>query len=83
MIEIYDVAAIALIVGLVEVLKGFGLTKKWQPVVSILFGLAAGVFYVYPADLKGGIIIGLMLGLSASGLYSSGKNMLEKGDEHD
>ena len=43
MIEVYDVALIPLIVGLVELLKGFGLPKKWLPIVSILFGITAGV----------------------------------------
>lgn len=81
MFEVYDVALIPLILALVELLKGLGLQKKFLPVASVLFGLAAGIFYVYPGDVKGGIIVGLMLGLSASGLYSSGKNMLEKSDE--
>ncbi|HLR79422.1 MAG TPA: hypothetical protein VK119_02420 [Bacillota bacterium] len=80
MIEVYDVALIPLIVGLVELLKGFGLPKKWLPIVSILFGITAGVLYVHPDDLKGAIIVGLMLGMAASGLYSGTKNTIEKSD---
>lgn len=80
MFEVYDVALIAVIVGLVELLKGLGLKKKLLPVASLVFGLAAGIFYVYPGDLKGGIIVGLMLGLSASGLYSGTKSTIEKGE---
>lgn len=80
MLEMYDVALIPLIIGLVEVLKRYGASKKVLPVASLLFGLLAGVFYVYPDDLKGGILVGLMLGLSASGLYSGTKNTIEKDD---
>lgn len=78
MLEAYDVVLISLIIGLVELLKSAGVPKKFLPIGSVVFGVAAGVFYVYPDDIKGGIIIGIMLGLSASGLYSGSKNMIEK-----
>lgn len=78
MFEVYNVALIPLIIGLVEIMRGLGLAKKWLPIASLLFGVAAGVFYIYPSDLKAGIIVGLMLGLSASGLYSGSKNIVKK-----
>lgn len=78
MFEVYGVLFIPLIVGLVEVLKIARLPNRWLPVASLIFGLAGGIFYIEPNNIKIGIIIGLMLGLSASGLYSSSKNMLEK-----
>lgn len=78
MYEIYGVALIPLIVGLVEVLKILKLPNRLLPLASITFGLAGGIFYVEPGNIKVGIIVGLMLGLSASGLYSSSKNMFEK-----
>ena len=81
MFEVYGVALIAIIIGLVEVLKRTGLPKKLLPLSSLLFGIAAGVFYVHPSDLKGGIIVGIMMGLSASGLYSGTKNTIERGDD--
>ncbi|AXI07680.1 hypothetical protein CUC15_01145 [Oceanobacillus zhaokaii] len=77
MFEIYDVVLIPLIIGLVQLLRTLGLRKKYLPLASLIFGLAGGIFYMYPDDLKGGIIVGLMLGLSASGLYSGTKNALE------
>lgn len=79
MFEIYNVVLIPLIIGLVELLKGVGLPKRYLPVASLIFGIAVGVFYVYPDDLKGGILVGIMLGLSASGLYSGTKNTIENG----
>lgn len=78
MFEAYDVILVPLILGLVELFKRARLPKKLLPVVSLVFGVAAGVFYVYPSDIKGGIIVGLMLGLSASGLYSGAKNTIEQ-----
>ena len=81
MFEVYGVALIALIVGLVEVLKRAGLPKKLLPIASLIFGILAGVFYASPTDLKSGILIGLMMGLSASGLYSGTKHTIEKDDD--
>ncbi|MDY0410371.1 hypothetical protein ACFFIS_16735 [Virgibacillus soli] len=81
MFEVYDVMLIPLILGLVELFKGLGLKRKFLPVVSVVLGLGAGIFYVYPEDVKGGILFGLMLGLSASGLYSGTKNTLDKSSE--
>lgn len=80
MFEVYDIALIPLIIGLVEVFKRYGINKKALPVIALSFGVLAGIFYVYPNDLKGGILVGLMLGLSASGLYSGAKNTIEKGE---
>lgn len=78
MTEVYGVALIPLIMGLVELLKWFGLPKKLLPIVSIFLGLAAGIIYVSPQDIKGGILVGLMMGLSASGLYSGTKTTFER-----
>jgi len=81
MFEVYGVALIGLIVGLVEVLKKAGLPKKFLPLSSLILGVAAGTLYVYPTNLKAGIIVGLMMGLSASGLYSGTKNTFEKNED--
>ena len=80
MFEIYDVALIPLIIGLVQILKTVGLKKKYHPLASLILGLGGGIFYIYPGDLKAGILVGIMLGLSSSGLYSGTKNILEKDD---
>ena len=80
MVEIYDVVLIPLIIGLVQLLKYTGLNKRLLPITSLVFGVLAGIFYVYPGDIRGGILIGLMMGLSASGMYSGGKAMIERED---
>lgn len=78
MMEIYDVVLIPLIIGLVQLLRMTGLKNRFLPLASLIFGILAGIFYVYPEDIKGGILIGLMMGLSASGMYSGGKALVEK-----
>lgn len=78
MIEVYGVALIPLIIGLVELIKWFGLPKKLLPLASLVFGITAGIVYVNPEDIKAGILVGLMMGLSASGLYSGTKHAFEK-----
>ena len=72
-LEIYDVVLIPLIIGIVELLKMYGMPRRLLPIVAIIFGIVGGIVYIYPNDIKAGILIGLMMGLSASGLYSGGK----------
>lgn len=79
--EYTDVLLIAVIVGLVELLKMLDVPHKLLPVASLLFGLVGGVFYIYPGDIKAGILIGIIMGLSATGLYSGTKNTFEKSDD--
>lgn len=75
--EYTEAIIIAVIVGLVELLKQAGLPKKASPLVALAFGVAGGVIYMFPGDVKAGIFMGLVMGLSASGLYSGGKALLE------
>lgn len=67
----FAVAAIPVTVGLVAVLKGIGLPSRWAPVASIALGallisLIAPVWQVIVAQ-------GIIVGLSASGLWSGAK----------
>jgi len=70
------VPLIAVIFGLVEFIKVFGLKGKWLTVVSLLLGLALGIAYQLslglPVDYAGWLAVvffGLALGLTTSGLY--------------
>lgn len=76
--EIYDVVLIPLIIGMVELLKMYGLKRRLLPLMALVFGVLGGIFYIYPQDPKAGILVGIMMGLSASGLYSGGKAVVEK-----
>lgn len=75
--EIYDVAIIPLIVGVVELLKQLGLPTKFAGVVAAILGIVIGIVYVAPANIAEGLLVGLSLGLAAAGLYSGVKNTVE------
>ncbi|WP_338451841.1 hypothetical protein R4Z09_08220 [Niallia oryzisoli] len=73
MYEFLNLVVIPLIIGMVEIIKKAGLPVRFAPIVAVAIGLFFGIFYL--DTLKEGIIVGLMVGLSASGLYSGSKNI--------
>jgi len=75
--EVYDVAIIPLIVGIVELCKQIGLPNKFAAVLSAILGVVIGLVYVAPENPPKAILVGLSMGLSASGLYSGVKNTVE------
>lgn len=79
MIGIDDAALVAVITGVVELVKGIGLPKRYAPVAALLLGLAGGYFYVAP-DAQG-ILAGVIMGLASMGLYSGPKNVAKKESE--
>lgn len=69
------VAVIALIPGLVEVVKTLGLQTKYAPVVSLVMGI--GLVSLTGVVWQGAIIQGIVAGLAASGLYGGAKKVTE------
>lgn len=74
------VAVVPLIVALVEVAKGFGLPARWGAGLAVVLGIAASLGYQAtgpdwpdPRDWANALIVGLALGLAASGLYSGAR----------
>lgn len=76
-VEVFGVALVPIILGLVELFKRTGFPDKWSPVLSVILGLLAGVYLLDTGSLSEGIVVGLALGLSATGLYSGTKNVKE------
>lgn len=78
------VAQVALIIGLAEIVKGFGFETRLIPLVDLALGLISGIF-VYHLAFNYGLIqsavIGIALGLSACGLFSGYKNVIGKQGE--
>lgn len=73
--QVYDVFTrasifVPVLVGLAKAAQMIILPKKWTPVWNIVIGIAISIIYVYPQDFKTAIVVGIMLGLTASGLYS-------------
>ena len=77
--EIAGVAVVPLIVGLVEVAKGLGLSGRWAPLLALGLGLAVGLGAHAALGVPGGAawtqatLSGLAFGLAASGLYSGAR----------
>lgn len=72
-------AFVPLIVALVEGAKQAGLPTRWAPLVSLVLGLLVGIIYVAPTDPRQAVLVGLMVGLAASGLYSGTKTKRLRG----
>lgn len=65
-----ELLSVPVIIGLVEALKQSGMDSRFAPIVAIVIGLGVGL-------VAGDIITGLLLGLSASGVYSGAKAILK------
>jgi len=64
---------VGLTIGLTEVIKRTSsLDKKYLPLVSLLFGIALSVVWV-EGSIKDGLLQGIIVGLSASGLFDQTK----------
>lgn len=66
----------AIIIGLSQVAKIAGFPVKFIPILNIGIGVIISVVYHYN-DIKSGVINGIVAGLSASGLYSGTKNVIQ------
>lgn len=68
---------VPIIIGLVQLCKISGLKPKYAPFVAVLLGIIFALIY-FDISFKDRILLGLIFGLSASGLYSGSKNLTEK-----
>ncbi|MDL2273969.1 hypothetical protein LJC34_05465 [Oscillospiraceae bacterium OttesenSCG-928-G22] len=77
--EISIAVVIAIIVGLAEALKRFGVNPKWIPAFDLAFGVIGAFLYsrISPMGVAETIFLGLVMGLTAAGLYSGVKNTAE------
>ena len=74
--EYAGIAIMPLVIGLLEVLKKIGVNEKYIPVFSLVLGLVFGMFFI-GGDIQEGILQGIYIGLSAVGLFSGTKNVVE------
>jgi len=75
LLQYAGIAVVPLIIGLAEVLKKSGFNAKYIPIVNIILGISAGI--TITQNISQGMFIGIAVGLSASGLYSSTKNVIQ------
>ena len=81
---VFGVPAAAIIVALVEFAKKLGLDVKWATSLAVVLGVSLSIVAnvgSLPVDAAGWsqiAIVGILVGLSASGLYSGGKALTAK-----
>lgn len=77
--DIFGVGAIPAILGLTQVAKETGMPGRFSPILSLFLGILAGVALQFARatapSVTGvlvlqGVIVGIGIGLAASGLYS-------------
>jgi hypothetical protein len=79
--DLIGLAGAPLVVALVELVKRTcpELEPRWYPLAAVLWGeaLNLGLAVTLGQDWRMALLLGLVAGLAASGLYSGGKEMLE------
>lgn len=61
-------------IGITQIFKKFGFPNRYLPLVNIFLGIFAELLVL--ADIRAAITGGIILGLSAAGLYRSTKVVL-------
>ena len=69
------IALIPIVTIIVDMIKKAGMPSKFAPLASLIIGVFFGVLFESNGDYKNGIIVGIIMGMSASGLYSNGKEV--------
>ena len=69
-----SLVAVPVALGLVHVLNRLGLSKTFSPLFSILFGIGLSFLSGYGWQMA--VSQGIIIGLSASGLWSGAKKTL-------
>lgn len=73
-------ALMAVVVGGVEAIKRAGLPSRWAPLAAFGVGVIVALIYwlAFGGDVGPIIWSGILAALSAAGLYSGGKAILDK-----
>lgn len=74
--EYIELVLVPILIGILEAIKRSGFNSKLIPVLSILLGVLLGIVFT-GFDVKEGIMAGLYIGLSAVGLYSGYKSVVQ------
>lgn len=74
-ILLYGIPVLALIIGLVRVIRELGLPSKFAPAAALALGIIGGVTVAHQNGMEpiAGVVIGIALGLMSCGIYDQGK----------
>jgi uncharacterized membrane protein HdeD (DUF308 family) len=64
---------IAILIGISQVAKELGLKTKYIPLFNVVLGIVLGAFFIAELTMQERILQGLIIGLSASGLFDQSK----------
>ncbi|TEA53213.1 holin [Bacillus sp. BH2] len=70
---------IGIVVGLSQISKTIGLQTKYVPLLNVTLGIVLGVLFL-DGDIKTNVFQGIIIGLSASGLFDHTKIMKKDAD---
>lgn len=70
---------IGIVVGLSQIIKTIGLQTKYIPLLNLTLGIVLGVLFLN-GDIKTNVFQGIIVGLSASGLFDHTKIMKKDAD---
>ncbi|MDA1680409.1 holin [Bacillus cereus group sp. TH152-1LC] len=70
---------IGIVVGLSQIVKIIGLQTKYIPLLNLTLGILLGVLFL-DGDIKTNVFQGIIIGLSASGLFDHTKIMKKDAD---
>ncbi|PGY28493.1 holin [Bacillus cereus] len=70
---------IGIVVGLSQIVKTVGLQTKYVPLLNLTLGIVLGVLFL-DGDMKTNVFQGIIIGLSASGLFDHTKIMKKDTD---
>ncbi|MGI2836798.1 holin [Bacillus cytotoxicus] len=70
---------IGIVVGLSQIVKTIGLQTKYVPLLNVTLGIVLSVLFL-DGDIKTGVFKGIIIGLSASGLFDHTKILKKDAD---
>jgi hypothetical protein len=71
------IAIPVILVGIMELIKLFGLPKRFIPYANAILSIALSVIYLYPNNFKQGFFVGILIALTSMGLYNSSKSVIK------
>ncbi len=80
--DFVGLACVPVLIGLVEVCKRWIADDRWYAPIAIALGVIinCAIAYQTAADYLLAVLIGVVAGLAASGLYSSGKTITRQAE---
>lgn len=79
-LQFYEITIIPAIVFLIRVATQIGMPKKFAPVIALILGVLAGLFFV--GFTPEGGLTGILLAAASIGAHSGTKNIMQGGNKH-